>query len=391
MLIDFESRDDGMPVYSFSDVFRGAVPASDFAGKLVLIGGTSNSEPDTYETPVDGANRVTYNVQIQADLADMVVSQPPHLLRDQDPLDQIAMIILFSLFAGVTLPHFRPTYAVALTILYLLALFLVAVYSFAGGLIVRVLYPGLALVLTLLVVGGFRYASEERRRNFLTTLFRRYVPAESVGRVVDAIDRGELPLRGARRIVTVLYADLRGFSVFSDGLAPETVLELVNRYLELMMREILEEHGTVSKPMGDALIAIWNAPLDQPDHALRAARTAIAIRRRMSEIQDTNAEGQMLNLGMGLATGWGILGNINLLGKVEYTLIGETVNLASRIGAYAGNHQILAEEATVRALPPGMDLHELSPIRVRGHKEPLAIWELSEQMEGLVEQEEFEE
>ncbi len=200
---------------------------------------------------------------------------------------------------------------------------------------------------------------------------------------MEAVDRGELPLSGARRIVTVLYADLRGFSSLSEGLAPEAVLELVNRYLELMMAEIQAENGTVSKPMGDALVAIWNAPLDQPDHAPRAAQTAINIRRSLVRFQRSNGDERGLNVGLGLATGVGILGNISALGKVEYTLVGETVNVAARISAFAGTNQILADVATAQALPAEIEKRELQPVRIRGRKEPLPIWEIRDTAEGV--------
>jgi adenylate cyclase len=390
MLLNFTGARAPIPTYSYSDVFTGHVPASTFAGKIVFIGGTSDSEPDTYTTPITSADEALYNVDVEADLADMLVSTPPHLLRQQSTFDQIAVTLLFALIAGLTLPHIRPIYSLALTFIYLVGLLLFAFDSFNHGLIVRILYPALALILTFGAIATFRYFSEERRRQFLATLFRRYVPSESVGRVVEAVDSGELPLSGVRRIVTVLYADLRGFSSLSEGLAPEAVLDLVNRYLELMMAEIQKENGTISKPMGDALVAIWNAPLDQPDHAPRAIHAAINIRRSLLRFHKNNLEERALNVGLGLATGWSILGNISALGKVEYTLVGETVNVASRISAFAGTNQILADAPTALALPAEIEKRELQPVRIRGRKEALPIWEIRDTAEVIMaEEDEF--
>jgi adenylate cyclase len=214
--------------------------------------------------------------------------------------------------------------------------------------------------------------------------------AESVGRVVDAIDRGELPLSGARRIVTVLYADLRGFATLSEEITPETVLATVNRYMELALQAIQAEGGTISKPMGDALIAIWNAPLDQPDHCERGLRTAIQIRRNLMRYQQKRSAEEKLNFGIGLATGWAVLGNVSALGKVEYTLVGDTVNVAARISAFANNNQILTDTATATLSPEGITLRELSPVRVRGRKDPLPVWEARDQepMDEQVEEDE---
>lgn len=374
-LLNFTSPLAGIPIYSYVDVFRGTVPASAFQDKIVFIGGTENVETAEYTIPLSLGEARTFNVNLQADLASMLLNTPPNTLEPQGALAQLGMTLAFALLAGLTLPLVRPLYGLALTLLYLVALLLLTFEMFNRGTVVQVLYPALALILTALSITLFRYLFEERRRRFLTVLFRRYVPAESVGRVVDAIDRGELPLAGTRRIVTILYADLRGFAAMSEAITAETILGMVNRYMELALQAIQAEGGTVSKPMGDALIAIWNAPLDQPDHAARGLRTAIQIRHNLMRDQQTNNTEEKLNFGIGLATGWAVLGNVSAFGKVEYTLVGDTVNIAARISAFANNNQILTDSATAQAAPNGVTLRALTPVRVRGRKEPLPVWE----------------
>jgi adenylate cyclase len=388
MLLNFTGARHGVDVYSYSDVLAGSVPPSVFAGKIVLIGGTATTEQETFSTPLSAGDSSVSNVTVQAGIAEMLISSPPQLLQRDDPLNQIIVTLLVALIAGLSLPHLRPLSAGALTILYLLLLIVVAFNAFTLGFILRVLYPGLALLLTFGIVATFRYLSEERRRQFLTVLFRRYVSPDTVSHVVDAVDRGELPLTGARRKVTVLYADLRGFSTLSEGLAPEAVLQFVNSYLEIMLREIQSESGTVNKPMGDALVAIWNAPLDQTDHAPRAIRAAINIRRSITRFQKSRGEEQSLNIGLGLATGYAVLGNISALGRVEYTLVGETVNVASRISAFAGKNQILADSATAEAAPEDVEKRELTPVRIRGRKDPLPVWEIKDTADTVSEEEE---
>ncbi|MBI4671605.1 MAG: adenylate/guanylate cyclase domain-containing protein [Chloroflexi bacterium] len=378
-LLNFTSPSSGIPTYSYVDVFRGSVPASALQDKIVFIGGTGSIETEEYAIPLNFGEARTHNVNLQADLASMLLNSPPNTLQTQEALGQLALTLAFALLAGLTLPHLRPLYSIAITLVYLLGLLLYAFEAFNRGTVIQILYPALALILTALSITAFRYLFEERRRHFLASLFRRYVPAESVGRVVDAIDRGELPLSGARRIVTVLYADLRGFTTLSEELSAETVLATVNRYMELALQAIQAEGGTISKPMGDALIAIWNAPLDQPDHCERGLRTAIQIRRNLMRYQQKRSAEEKLNFGIGLATGWAVLGNVSALGKVEYTLVGDTVNVAARISAFANNNQILTDATTARQAPEGIVLRELSPVRVRGRKEPLAVWEARDQ------------
>lgn len=377
-LIAFTRPHEGLPTYSYSDVLRGQVPAQAFASKIVLIGGVATSESENYATPLTKGEERTYNVNIQADLANMLVSAPPFTLRELGGARQILLLFLAALLAGLTLPHIRPLYSAAVTLVYLLLLLLGAFEAFSRGVIVQFFYPALALIGTFALIALFRYLWEERQRQFLSLLFRRYLTADSVGRVVDAIDRGELPLTGTRREVTVLYADLRGFAAISEGLGAAIVLEIVNRYLELAFRAIQAEEGTINKPMGDALVAIWNAPLDQEDHATRAVRAAVEIRRSIQRFHGARDNEEQLNYGIGLATGTAVLGNINALGKVEYTLVGETVNIAARISAFANNNQVLADAVTAKGAPEGVEVRELNPVRVRGRKEPLPIWEIRE-------------
>lgn len=376
MLLNFAGPNAGIPRYSYVDVFRGTIPPDAFQNKIIFIGGTSTIETEDYAIPLQlGAER-TYNVNLQADLANMLLTTPPQTLELQGALGQLALTLFVALLAGITLPHLRPLYAVAITLVYLLGLLLYAFEAFNRGTIIQILYPALALLLTAISITTFRYLSEERRRQFLTILFRRYVSAESVPRIVDAIDRGELPLTGTRRVVTVLYADLRGSAALSEAMTAQEILKMVNRYIELALEAIQGEDGTVSKPMGDALIAIWNAPLDQPDHAARGLMAAIRLRRNIARWQAKHQVEEKLTFGIGLATGWAILGNMTALGKVEYTLVGDTVNVASRISAFANNNQILADTTTAENEVEGILLRELSPVRVRGRKEPLPVWEV---------------
>ncbi|MCC7163164.1 MAG: adenylate/guanylate cyclase domain-containing protein [Anaerolineae bacterium] len=390
-LLNLTSPNVDVATYSFVDVLQGVVPPQVFADKLVFIGGNSTIETEQYAIPLQLGEARTYNVNLQADFANMMLSQPPQTLQAQGALGQLALILAMALLAGLTLPHLRSLYAVALTLVYLVGLLLFSFDAFNRAFVIPLLYPALALILTSAAIITFRYFSEDRRRQFLTSLFRRYVPADILGRVIDAIDRGELPLTGARRMVTVLYADLRGFATISDEMTPEVILQTVNRYMELSLQAISGQGGTVSKPMGDALIAVWNAPLDQIDHCARGLYAAVAIRNNLLEYQKKNQEREKFSVGIGLATGWAVMGNITALGKVEYTLVGDTVNVAARISAFANNNQILADAATAEKPPDRIVLRELSPVRVRGRKEPLAVWEVRETSLSVESQEEEEE
>lgn len=377
-LLNFTNPNSDLATYSYVDVLNGAVSPETFANKLVFIGGNSTIESEQYAIPLQLGQARTYNVNLQADLANMLLSVPPQTLQAQGILGQFGLILAMAMLAGLTIPHVRFLYGVAMTLLYLAALLLLAFDAFNRGIILHTFYPALALVLTSASIITFRHFSEERRRQFLTLLFRRYVPAEIVGHVIEAIDRGDLRLSGTRRMVTVLYADLRGFAVLSEEIKPEVVLQTVNRYLEIAVRAISAHGGTVSKPMGDALVGIWNAPLDQENHRALGLDAAVEMRQKILQYQKKNPEQEQFSVAIGLVTGWAVMGNMNALGKVEYTLVGETVNIAARISAFANNNQILADSATTQDAPEQITVRELSPVRVRGRKEPLPVWEVRE-------------
>ncbi len=377
-LVNFISPNADTQTYSYVDVLRGTVPPETFADKLVFVGGSSTIESEQYAIPLQLGQARTYNVNLQAALANMFLTTPPRTLQREGTLEKLGLVLVIALAAGLTLPHVRLLYSVALTLVYLVGLLLFAFDAFSRGVVIQILYPAFALLLTSAGILTFRYFSEDRRRQFLTSFFRRYVPAEIVGRVIDAIDRGEVPLTGTRRMVTVLYADLRGFATIPDETAPEVVLQTVNHYMELALEAISTQGGTVSKPMGDALIAVWNAPLDQPDHCARGLKAAVQIRHNILHLQKKNPARETFSVGIGLATGWAVMGNINAAGKVEYTLVGDTVNVAARISAFANNNQILADTATVFKPCDEIVVRELSPVRVRGRKEPLPVWEVRE-------------
>jgi adenylate cyclase len=190
-------------------------------------------------------------------------------------------------------------------------------------------------------------------------------------------DPSHLRLDGIRQKTTILFADISGFTSFTEKTGPEDLFKTLNYYLSLAAQTILEEEGTLDKFMGDAVLALWNAPDPQPDHALRAVRAALAIRERARQIyQPLEGPSYALQFHIAVATGDAMVGNLGTSELFNYTAVGDTVNLCQRLEVAAQPGQILIDQATYSALAGKIVADQLEPIMVKGKTQPVAVYSL---------------
>jgi class 3 adenylate cyclase len=183
-------------------------------------------------------------------------------------------------------------------------------------------------------------------------------------------------LGGVRQEVTILFADVRGFTTFSEKADPEFLVGVLNRHLTLAAEAILAEDGTLDKFIGDAVMAIFNAPLAQPDHALRAVRAALTMQRRVAELHGNLPVTERLSFGAGIVTGLAVVGNVGSPVLQNYTAIGDSVNLASRLQTYAQPGQILMSTTAYAQVCEHVVARELGYVQLKGHSEPDLVLEL---------------
>jgi PAS domain S-box-containing protein len=190
-------------------------------------------------------------------------------------------------------------------------------------------------------------------------------------------DPSHLRLDGIRQKTTIMFADISGFTSFTEKIGPEDLFKTLNYYLSQAAQTILEEEGTLDKFMGDAILALWNAPDPQPDHALRAVRAALAIQERARQIyQPLEGPSYALQFHIGVATGDAMVGNLGTSELFNYTAVGDTVNLCQRLEAAAQPGQILIDQATYSALAGQIVADQLEPIMVKGKAQPVAVYNL---------------
>jgi class 3 adenylate cyclase len=204
----------------------------------------------------------------------------------------------------------------------------------------------------------------DREKWSVRGLFQRYVSPAIVKRLVEG--EQDLSLGGKRQQVSVLFADIRGFTTLGENLAPERLIEVLNQYLALAVDAILVQEGTLDKFMGDGVMALFNAPLPCPDHTLRAVRAAWDMQRAIAEYNIEGTSHAPLSFGVGIHVGQAVVGNVGTVQQMNYTAIGDAVNLSKRLQEHASGGQIILSQATYEALKKDVIVQDLGPLAVKG-------------------------
>ena len=242
-----------------------------------------------------------------------------------------------------------------------------------------IIYPMLGLGVTYLSSESWRNLVVEKKGRQLKKAFSNYVSPDLVREIEKNPDK--LVLGGEQREISILFSDIRGFTTVSESLSPPELVTLLNEYLSPMTRIVLEEKGTLDKFIGDAVMAIFNAPLDVPGHAEHACVAAVKMMEELKRLNVGFTERGMhtLDIGVGINTGPAVVGNMGADIRFDYTAIGDSVNLASRLegqNKYYGSH-ILVSEDTRNQVPEGhFTFREVDRVRVKGKHLPIVMYEL---------------
>lgn len=214
--------------------------------------------------------------------------------------------------------------------------------------------------------------TERKRLEAQRRLFERMVsPA-----VINQLDPNSLQLGGKRTKITTLFADVRGFTSFSEHIPPEELVAILNRYLAAAAESVLDEEGTIDKFMGDAVMAWFNAPIPQSDHTLRAVRAAVSLRERVATLHAETPPEAHLSFGVGIHYGDAVLGLIGTEKRLEYTAIGDSVNTAKRIQENAARNQIVISEAAYELVRDKIWVKVLEPMQAKGKQKPVKVYEV---------------
>lgn len=374
--IDFPGPPRTVRTVSFGNVLTGRVPEAILRDKVVVVGATAPVLKDVFPTSTASEDLMA-GPEVQAAAIQTVLDGFP--LRGAPGWLDGLLIAVLGLAGALAIARLSPLRG-ALAGIAAAALFLVAAQlAFGAGLIVSVLYPLAALGLGVIGALGVSVAVGVFERERVRDMFARFVPEAVVDDVLARVD-DELRLGGERRVVTVLFSDIRGFTSYAEDRTPEEVIEVLNRYLTTMSDVILDHGGTLIAYMGDGIMATFGAPTEQVDHADRAL--AAAQEMAGPALEAVNAwlrarGGQDFKIGIGLNSGPVLAGNVGSQRRMEYTTIGDTTNTASRLESMTkGSAHTIFLADSVREMLTGerTDLVRVDAMRVRGKDEPVVVW-----------------
>jgi adenylate cyclase len=370
VLINFRGGPRTFPWVPYYQVLRGEIPPEAFAGKIVLIGPTSEILHDLFPTAFARSGEMP-GVEIHANVIETLVRGNP--VREVPEWVSLALAGAAALAGSVLVVRLRALRALGTAAGLWAALALGAFAAFAlGDVWLRGMAPTLALVLGYgaTVVENFVREQREKRR-----LSRFFSPDE-----LRALVRGqeEASLGSSRRTVTVLFSDLRGFTSISERLEPEQIAEMLREYLTEMTEIVFKHGGTVDKYIGDCVMALYNVPFEDPEHVVKAVRTGLEFQERtLAAAARWEAKyGVTIRNGVGINTGEAVVGTLGSEQRLEYTAIGDTVNLAARLESLTKDYgaSIIISESTYEHVKGLFPTRELGEVTVKGKTVPVKIY-----------------
>jgi adenylate cyclase len=379
--IDYLGPPGSVPTYSFSRVLDGQFPPAAFRDRVVVVGAGAPRLQDVHSVPTSD-DEVMPGAEVQANAISTALRGLP--LKQSGAGMAVLVIALASLLAPLAGLHWGTRAMLATAALAACLYAATAAAAFRAGLILPVVHPLGALGTATFGTLGVALVLGTLERQRVRDAFARFVPEAVVNEVLEKAG-DDLRLGGVSRRVTVMFSDLRGFTAFAETLPPDVVIGVLNTYLESMSDAILDNGGTLVAYMGDGIMAVFGAPLEQPDHADRAVAAAreMAGERlaRFNAWLAAEGHGKAFSMGVGLNTGYVMSGNVGSQRRLEYTAIGDTTNTAARLeGMTKGTpHQVFLSESTRSALTtePG-DVIDIGELEVRGRSQGLQVWALTD-------------
>ncbi len=366
-------------VHSYDQVAAGAapeVPLETFRDKVAILGSSGAGLFDVRANPFGPSDP---GVLLHATVADNLLTGD--FLRRARPIANVAATVLAAVLAGVAVSFIASVWwSVAAGVLLAAAYLGLAALLFGADRIwLDAAAPALAILLTFTGGMAVNYFTEGRHKRQIREMFSKYVAPEYVAQLAE--DPSKIALGGRRAELTILFSDIRGFTSISEKLQPQEVIAFLNEHLSLMAAIVKEKGGTLDKFIGDAVMAFWGEPVHHPDHADRAADCALAMQATTARLAKRwVAEGKPdIHIGVGINTAEVVVGNIGSVEhKLDYTVIGDGVNLASRLESANKEFKtgIIISEFTLAHLGDRFEVRPLGDVKVKGKERPVTIYEL---------------
>ncbi|MEJ5304678.1 MAG: adenylate/guanylate cyclase domain-containing protein [Ignavibacteria bacterium] len=390
--VDINTFDDSLTGLLYSDIFR---------NKVVLIGSIEPEDKDLFPVSIAPkesksiSGNLMFGVEVHANVVQMILDR--NFLHRGSLTVRFAIILALiflcmNLFEFIRSIKFKTSLIGELINFLILILFIVGIYEIYYYLFLKLhlirmfIPPALAVVSAYTVSSVSNYLKERKQKLIIKAMFSQYLNPKLVDELV--VHPEKLKLGGIRKEMSVLFSDLANFTTISEKIDPETLVELLNHYFDEMTEIIFETNGTLDKFEGDAIMAFWNAPLDDPEHHFNSALCALKMKKKVNELKlDWRAIiGQEFSIRIGINSGEMIVGNMGGKKKFDYTVMGDNVNLASRLEGINKIYgtDIVISESIYNKIKDRVIARELDLILVKGKTIPVRIFELIDLKEGLI-------
>lgn len=353
--------------YQMDGIIDGQGSPADFKNKIVMVIPAALPIRDLVETPLG----TMYGGTVQANILNTILNQDP--ITPAGSTTNNIIVLILGLLTTVVAARLGIISATAGTLLVAIGYAGLTFLLFnASGIWINLIIPEVTIFLVFAGIMALRFATEERIRRKTGKIFGQYVPPDIVDVLVSAPDE-ELALQGARRPMTLLFIDIRGFTAMSERMEPEQVVSALDVYLQEVTTSVQEFQGTVNKYVGDELVAMWNAPAYNDDHALLAVRAGMDMVDRMDKInQDLVAKGlPMIRYGIGINTGDAVVGQMGSSFRKQYDVIGDAVNTGARLCSAAAGGEVIIGQETWELIGNWLEVEETEPLRLKGKSQPL--------------------
>ncbi len=376
MLINYRGLPKTFPHYSVSDIIGGKLPAGTFKDKIVLVGATAIGIGEIRSTPFGPAYP---GPEIHATVIDNIMTGDIIARPRWSRIFDLIAIVALPLLVAVALPRLS-AFGGLLFVMTLFGLFVGVAYQ----LFVRVhvwlnmIYPVFALAATYTMLTLYHFLTEERERRRIKNAFQHYVSPDVIEQMLERPE--EVSLGGQERVLTVLFSDLAGFTSYAEKYSPTEIIGILNEYFERMTAQVFANHGTLTAYVGDELMAIFGAPVERNDHAKLACTAALAMRDALHVLADEFEKigRPPLKARIGINSGLMLVGNYGSKYRFNYSVLGDQVNLASRLEQLGKTYgiEMMIGEGTADLIGSDFLLRELDRVRVKGRKQALRIYEL---------------
>ncbi|MFZ0887395.1 MAG: adenylate/guanylate cyclase domain-containing protein [Candidatus Binataceae bacterium] len=374
MQINFRGKGGTIPRYSVSDLIQHRVIPSALAGKIVLVGVTASALGDRKVTPVDGD---LPGVEVHANAIDNVL-RGDFIYRSRlgDAKERIIAFLL-GLTVSYALATLTVWWSLGTSVALAAGYFAYAQHRLhADGELLPLVFPMLVMGLAGSALVAYRYWTEGREKAFVRRVFEHYLHPDVIASLVD--DRKELKLGGERRHLSILFADIMGFTSRAEKAQPEVLIAELNVYFTRMLNIVLAGGGVVDKLIGDAIMAFWGAPAEVPNPAKLAIDCALAMLAELDKLRKEDPRFADFDIGIGIATGDPVVGNLGGESRFDYSVIGDSVNFASRLEGLTrkfGVH-LLVNKQTLDEAAGNYLVREVGLVRVKGKQELVPIVEV---------------